>query len=83
MLQDITKNSQSVEQPEESSCDKVLNEETNIDEQNDFVDGDVETNTNKQNDVVDRDEGSKSCQPRGSKHQAARFANNQRKSKKN
>ena len=69
MLQDRTENSHSEEQPEESSCDG----ETNADEQNNVVEGDVETNTNEQNDVVARDEESKSCQLRGSKHQAARF----------
>ena len=68
MLQDDrTENSYSDEQPEESSCDKVFDEETNNDELHD---------------VVDRDEESKSCQLRGSKHQAARFAVTQRKSKK-
>ena len=59
MLQDRRENSHSVEQPEESSCDKKFDEDTN---------------GNEQNDDVHRDEESKSCQLLGSKHQAARFA---------
>ena len=89
MLQDRTENSHPEEQSEESSCEKAFDEETNGDKLNEIVDKDnKEPKTwDELNEVVNIDgEESKTwdeSQLGGSKHQAARFVLNQRKSKKN
>ena len=89
MLQDRTENSHPEGQSEESSCEKAFDAETNGDELNEVVDKyDEEPKTWDELNEIGYKDGEEpkiwdESQLGVSKHQAARFVLNQRKSKKN